>query len=61
MTLNKELIDILVCPKCKGELNLLEGETGLECENCKVVYPVKDEIPIMLADDAVPADKWEKK
>ncbi|WP_419781483.1 Trm112 family protein [Maridesulfovibrio sp.] len=61
MTLNKELIDILVCPKCKDKLELLDGESGLKCESCKVVYPVKDEIPIMLVDEAVPADQWEKK
>lgn len=61
MTLNKELIDILVCPKCKDELELLPGETGLKCDSCNVVYPVKDEIPIMLVDEAVPADEWENK
>lgn len=61
MSLNKELVDILVCPKCKGGLELLSGETGLKCDACKVIYPIKDEIPIMLADEAVPADKWENK
>ncbi|CCO22951.1 Trm112 family protein [Maridesulfovibrio hydrothermalis] len=61
MALNKELVDILVCPKCKGELNLLDGETGLKCSACEVVYPVKDEIPIMLVDEAIPAAEWEKK
>ncbi|ACS78132.1 Trm112 family protein [Maridesulfovibrio salexigens] len=61
MTLNKELIDILVCPKCKSELELLPGETGLKCDACNVIYPVKDEIPIMLVDEAVPADQWENK
>ena len=60
MTLNKELVEILVCPKCKGELDLLSGETGLKCTACNVIYPVKDEIPIMLVDEAIPADKWEK-
>ncbi len=61
MALNKELVDILVCPKCKGELELLNGEVGLRCAACEVVYPVKDEIPIMLVDEAIPADRWEKK
>ncbi|WP_320171604.1 zinc finger domain-containing protein [Maridesulfovibrio sp.] len=60
MALNKELIDILVCPECRGKLELLEGETGLKCDACKVVYPIKDDIPIMLVDEAVPADKWDK-
>ncbi|WP_291330208.1 Trm112 family protein [Desulfovibrio sp. UCD-KL4C] len=61
MALNKELINILVCPKCKGELKLLKGETGLKCNACEVVYPVKDEIPIMLVDEAIPVAKWDKK
>lgn len=61
MALNKELINILVCPKCKGELELLKGEAGLKCSACEVVYPVKDEIPIMLVDEAIPVTKWDKK
>ena len=60
MALNKELVDILVCPKCKGELDLLDNEKGLKCDACQVVYPVKNEIPIMLVDEAIPADKWKK-
>jgi uncharacterized protein YbaR (Trm112 family) len=58
MALNKELIEILACPKCKGELVLLPGETGLECANCAVVYPIREEIPIMLVEEAVPAGEW---
>lgn len=60
MALNKELTKILVCPKCKGDLFLFEDESGFECEKCKVVYPVKDEIPIMLVDEAIPSDRWKK-
>jgi hypothetical protein len=60
MALNKELIEILVCPKCKGDLSLFEDESGFECEKCKVVYPVKDEIPIMLVDEAIPSDRWKQ-
>ena len=60
MALNKELIEILVCPGCKGELELLNGETGLKCAACEVVYPVKEEIPIMLVDEAISVDKWDK-
>jgi hypothetical protein len=58
MTLNKDLLDILVCPKCKGSLSLQPQEDGLVCPACKVVYPVKDEIPIMLVDQAVPEKEW---
>jgi uncharacterized protein YbaR (Trm112 family) len=50
MTLNKDLLDILACPKCKGEVTLLEKQDGLRCDTCKVVYPVRDEIPVMLIE-----------
>ncbi len=59
MALNKELMNILACPKCKGALVLLPKEDGLSCAACKIIYPIKDEIPIMLEDEAVPEDKWE--
>jgi uncharacterized protein YbaR (Trm112 family) len=52
MALNKELLDILVCPKCKGEIHLTAGEDGLVCERCRLLYPIRDEIPIMLIDEA---------
>jgi uncharacterized protein len=59
MALNKELLDILACPKCKSELTLTEPEDGLICPPCKVVYPIKEEIPIMLIEEAVPMADWE--
>lgn len=58
MSLNKELIDILACPKCKGTLTVQPAEDGLACPACKVVYPVKDDIPIMLVDQSVPEKEW---
>lgn len=59
MALNRELLDLLACPRCKGDLLLVDGERGLYCQACRCVYPIKDEIPIMLPDEAVDADKWE--
>jgi uncharacterized protein YbaR (Trm112 family) len=59
MALNTKLLEILACPKCKGELDLLPKEDGLACKQCDVVYPVRDEIPIMLIDEAVPRQDWE--
>ncbi len=59
MTLNKDLLDILACPKCKGEVTLLPAEDGLRCDACKVVYPVQDEIPVMLVEEAIPLDDWQ--
>ena len=53
MPINKELLDILACPKCKGGLVYKEAEDGLVCNACKLMYPVKDNIPVMLIDEAV--------
>lgn len=60
MALNKELLQILACPKCKGSLELLDREEGLNCAACAVVYPIRDEIPIMLIEEAVPVEKWDQ-
>lgn len=58
MALKKELINILACPKCKGALTVQPAEDGLACAKCSVVYPVRDEIPIMLVDQAIPKKEW---
>lgn len=58
MALNKELLDILACPKCKAAVELLPKEDGLYCAACQAVYPIKDEIPIMLVEESVPRDQW---
>lgn len=58
MALKKELIDMLACPGCKGKLTLKPAGDGLACAKCAVVYPVKDDIPIMLVDQAVKEDDW---
>ncbi len=60
MTLNKELLDILACPKCKGDLSLMDREEGLRCPSCAVVYPIREEIPVMLIDEAIPLSDWEQ-
>jgi uncharacterized protein len=54
MGIDKELIDILVCPKCKGDLELTKEEDGLACISCALKYPIKEDIPIMLIDEALP-------
>jgi uncharacterized protein YbaR (Trm112 family) len=59
MSLNKELLEILACPRCKRDLELVDNEEGLKCGRCSVVYPIKEEIPIMLIDEAVPVDQWD--
>jgi hypothetical protein len=52
MAISKELLEILACPQCKGEVNLTEQQDGLVCAACKLLYPIKDDIPIMLIDEA---------
>jgi uncharacterized protein len=52
MPISKELLDILVCPACKAKVVLKEDGSGLKCVECKRVYPVRDDIPIMLVDQA---------
>lgn len=52
MALSRELLDILVCPQCKGELELVESGTGLVCHACRLRYPIRDDIPVMLVDEA---------
>jgi uncharacterized protein len=54
MPVSQELLDILACPKCKGDLHLTSAGDGLVCQTCKLVYPIKDDIPIMLVDEAQP-------
>ena len=54
MTLSAKLLAILVCPKCKGALDYREVEAALVCATCRLRYPVRDDIPIMLLDEATP-------
>jgi histidinol-phosphate phosphatase family protein len=54
MAINKELLEILACPKCKGAIVLAKKGDGLICRACKLVYPIKDDIPVMLIDEALP-------
>lgn len=55
MSLSPELLALLVCPRCKGPLLYREAEARLVCQACNLAYPVRDDIPIMLVDEAVPA------
>ena len=55
MPLAPELLEILVCPKCKGDLEYRESPAEvLVCQACRLVYQVEDGIPIMLIDEAKP-------
>ncbi len=52
MAINQELLEILACPKCKGDIYLNDVEDGIICDNCKLLYEIRDDIPIMLIDEA---------
>ena len=57
MPVNKELLEVLACPKCKGEVKLTKDEDGLICEACKLLYEIRNDIPVMLISEAKPLDK----
>ncbi len=52
MPLDKDLLAIIVCPKCKGDLIYEEEKERLVCKNCSVYYPIREDIPILLIDEA---------
>ncbi len=54
MAISPELLEILRCPKCKSKVELKSDESGLKCVNheCALVYPIRDEIPVMLVEEA---------
>ena len=54
MAVSKELLDILACPRCKGGLYLSEKGDGLICDRCRLLYEIRDDIPIMLVEEAQP-------
>jgi uncharacterized protein YbaR (Trm112 family) len=54
VTLAPRLLEILVCPRCKGPLQYRAPESALDCAACKLRYAVRDDIPVMLIDEATP-------
>ncbi len=52
MAVSKELLDILVCPECKTPVRLTPDGKGLKCSGCRRVYPIRDDIPVMLPEEA---------
>jgi hypothetical protein len=52
MPIDPELLAILACPACKQEVVLVKDGTALKCTACRRVYPIKDDIPVMLIDEA---------
>jgi uncharacterized protein len=52
MAVDPELLEILACPNCKTKVELVKNGTALKCGTCHRVYPIKDDIPVMLIDEA---------
>lgn len=52
MAVSQELLDILVCPVDKTPVKLTEDQQGLKCPSCYRVYPIRNDIPVMLVDEA---------
>ena len=53
MAINQDLLEILSCPACKAKVELKADGSGLKCAECKRVYPIRDDIPVMLVDAAL--------
>ena len=56
MAVDPELLEILVCPSCQKPVTLVKNGTALKCAACKRVYPIQDDIPVMLIDEATIED-----
>jgi len=52
MPFNKELLEILACPQCKGKIRYDEKSNGLICDQCKLLYEIKDDVPVLLIEEA---------
>lgn len=54
MALSNDLLEILACPKCKGPVTVNQEQDGVVCTACALVYPIVEEIPVMLVEEARP-------
>jgi uncharacterized protein YbaR (Trm112 family) len=57
MAISQDLLEMLVCPLCKVPVKLLDNQSGLKCPSCRRVYPVRDDIPVMLVEEASNANE----
>ncbi len=57
MAISQELLDILACPACKSRVELIKNGAALKCVSCHRVYPIRDDIPVMLIDEATIEDE----
>ena len=52
MSISQKLLDILACPQCKGQVNYRQATQEICCDTCRLAYPVRDDIPVMIIDEA---------
>lgn len=57
MAISEQLLEILVCPACREKVELKADGSGLKCVECRRVYPIRDDIPVMLIDEATIEDE----
>jgi uncharacterized protein YbaR (Trm112 family) len=57
MPVSEQLLEILVCPACRARVEIKADQSGLKCVECKRVYPIRDDIPVMLIDEATIEDE----
>lgn len=57
MSLNEQILSILACPKCQGDMVLVQEGRGLACKVCKLLYAVENDIPVLLVEKAKPYDE----
>jgi uncharacterized protein YbaR (Trm112 family) len=57
MSISRELLEILACPKCRSDVELDENNQRIICRSCKIFYEIRDGIPIMLIDEAKPLEE----
>ena len=60
-TISKELLEILACPKCKSDVELSSRGDGLICRKCRLFYEIREGIPVMLIDEALDLEEYEKR
>lgn len=56
MSLDPKILEVIACPKCKGRLETKSDDSALLCRNCRLAYPVVDDIPNLITDDAKPLE-----
>jgi uncharacterized protein YbaR (Trm112 family) len=56
MSLDPKILEVIACPKCKGRLETTSDDSALLCRNCRLAYPVVDDIPNLITDDAKPLE-----